>query len=238
MPASCPPGLYHHADDRAGRLAAPASKANLLGYKQFRPFWIRLRRLVEAATTKAELHRAEDPVDAVLCAYVARYATERPDDITVYGDIQTGYILTPTPPPDLRPEPRQRATKFANGGDEVADADDPTVRSGPDRYLREVRRAADALDAAQTALHEAVAQFRAHGCPGRDRLPVAAIRGRSPVSLRLNAVPGDHPDCSGATPLLSDTPPPAGKVSVKWPIGQTVAISIEIWPFELRIYKI
>ena len=27
------------------------------------------------------------------------------------------------------------------------------------------------------------------------------------------------------------------KVSVKWPIGQIVAISIEIWPFELRIYR-
>ncbi|OBF22965.1 hypothetical protein A5725_12285 [Mycobacterium kubicae] len=65
------------------------------------PEWARLRQLVENATTKAELRRAEDPIDAVLCAYIARYATERPDDMTTYGDLQTGYIVTPTLPPDL-----------------------------------------------------------------------------------------------------------------------------------------
>ena len=57
-----------------------------------------LRESVETATRKSELRRAEDPVDAVLCAYVALFSVRRPDDVTVYGDVDTGYILTPTLP--------------------------------------------------------------------------------------------------------------------------------------------
>ncbi|MCB0932529.1 MAG: DUF429 domain-containing protein [Mycobacterium sp.] len=58
--------------------------------------WAALKATVFSATRKAQLRRAEDPVDAVLCAYIARYATERPDDVTVYGDEATGCIVTPT----------------------------------------------------------------------------------------------------------------------------------------------
>ena len=43
-------------------------------------------RVAEDATRKSDLRRAEDPVDAVMCAYVAMYAVRRPDDVTVYGD--------------------------------------------------------------------------------------------------------------------------------------------------------
>ena len=60
--------------------------------------WQELRASVLDATTKAQLRRAEDPVDAVLCAYIARFATERPDDVTVYGDVDTGCIVTPRCP--------------------------------------------------------------------------------------------------------------------------------------------
>lgn len=65
--------------------------------------WISLRSQVSAAQRKCELRRAEDPVDAVVCAYVARYAHRRPDDITVYGDAATGYIVTPSLPASLIP---------------------------------------------------------------------------------------------------------------------------------------
>lgn len=58
--------------------------------------WRRLRTAVERATRKAELRRAEDPVDAVVCAYVALLATRRPDAVTSYGDDATGCIVTPT----------------------------------------------------------------------------------------------------------------------------------------------
>jgi predicted RNase H-like nuclease len=63
------------------------------------PQWNALRAAVRAATRKSELRRAEDPIDAVLCAYIARYAATRPQDVTVYGETATGCIVTPT----LRP---------------------------------------------------------------------------------------------------------------------------------------
>jgi predicted RNase H-like nuclease len=58
--------------------------------------WRALRRQVVMAERKCELRRAEDPVDAVVCAYVALYAHRRPTDVTVYGDFATGYIVTPS----------------------------------------------------------------------------------------------------------------------------------------------
>jgi predicted RNase H-like nuclease len=68
--------------------------------------WVELRRRVEAAARPGQLDRDEDPVDAVICAYVALYRYHRPDDVTVYGDFATGYIVTPTLPADAKPEPR------------------------------------------------------------------------------------------------------------------------------------
>ena len=56
---------------------------------------------------RAQLDRDEDPVDAVLCAYVALYWYHRPEDVTIYGDVETGYIVTPTLPADLIPGPAQ-----------------------------------------------------------------------------------------------------------------------------------
>ncbi len=70
--------------------------------------WLSLRRQVVTAQRKCELRRAEDPVDAVVCAYVALYAERCPADITVYGDLTSGYILTPTLPAGLTPAPTAR----------------------------------------------------------------------------------------------------------------------------------
>jgi len=63
--------------------------------------WAELRRQVLGAQRKSDLRRAEDPVDAVVCAYVALYAVRRPDDVTIYGEVATGCIVTPSLPPDL-----------------------------------------------------------------------------------------------------------------------------------------
>ena len=68
--------------------------------------WAELRRQVETATRKSKLRVVEDQVDAVVCAYVARYAAMRPDEVTTYGDFETGYIVTPTLPAELAPSPR------------------------------------------------------------------------------------------------------------------------------------
>ncbi len=60
--------------------------------------WVELRKRIEAATKPGQLDRDEDPVDAVLCAYIALYRYHRPDDVTTYGDYESGYIVTPTLP--------------------------------------------------------------------------------------------------------------------------------------------
>ncbi len=70
------------------------------------PEWAGLRRQVLTAQRKSDLRRAEDPIDAVVCAYVALYAVRCPDDVTIYGDSATGCIVTPTLPADLAPAVR------------------------------------------------------------------------------------------------------------------------------------
>ena len=70
------------------------------------PHWAELRRQVITAQRKSELRRAEDPIDAVVCAYVALYAERCPAGVTTYGDFATGYIVTPSLPPDLAPAVR------------------------------------------------------------------------------------------------------------------------------------
>ncbi len=70
------------------------------------PGWTALRLAVETATRKSELRVVEDQVDAVVCAYVALFAARRPDAVTTYGDLETGYIVTPTLPDGSTPSPR------------------------------------------------------------------------------------------------------------------------------------
>jgi len=70
--------------------------------------WVELRKRVTAATRQGQLDRDEDPVDAVVCAYVALYWYHRPEDVTVYGDFATGYIVTPRLPPEVAPARRRR----------------------------------------------------------------------------------------------------------------------------------
>ncbi|MDG4665514.1 bifunctional ribonuclease/(p)ppGpp synthase [Mycobacterium sp. 236(2023)] len=69
--------------------------------------WVELRKRVEAATKPSHLDRDEDPVDAVICAYIGLYWYHRPEDVTIYGDFATGYIVTPSLPEGRRAkEPR------------------------------------------------------------------------------------------------------------------------------------
>lgn len=79
--------------------------------------WTNLVASVDAATRKSELRLAEDQVDAVVCAYVAAYAVRRPRDVTVYGDLAEGYIVTPSLPPDLVADRgRRRVTEQSGSG--------------------------------------------------------------------------------------------------------------------------
>jgi predicted RNase H-like nuclease len=79
--------------------------------------WVELRKRVEAASRPVQLDRDEDPVDAVVCAYVALFWYHRPEDVTLYGDFATGYIVTPTLPPDAAPARRRRAAPRPDNDD-------------------------------------------------------------------------------------------------------------------------
>ncbi|MGN6612835.1 MAG: DUF429 domain-containing protein [Angustibacter sp.] len=69
--------------------------------------WRDLVAGVETAERKSDLRRAEDQVDAVVCAYVALFAERRPDLTTTYGDADTGAIVTPSLPPGHEPDTEQ-----------------------------------------------------------------------------------------------------------------------------------
>ena len=79
--------------------------------------WVELRKRVEAATRPVQLDRDEDPVDAVLCAYVGLFWYQRPEDVTIYGDYGGGYIVTPTLPSDAVPARRRRSAPQADTED-------------------------------------------------------------------------------------------------------------------------
>ncbi len=72
--------------------------------------WESMRAAVESATRKVDLRAVEDQVDAVLCAYLALLAARHPERMTTYGDVETGYIVTPTLPEDLTPTPSTART--------------------------------------------------------------------------------------------------------------------------------
>ena len=58
--------------------------------------WADLKRRISDAPSGAALDRAEDELDAYVCAYVALYYwTHGLDRCRVVGDVATGYIVTP-----------------------------------------------------------------------------------------------------------------------------------------------
>ncbi len=109
--------------------------------------WADLVDAVRAARRKSELRLVEDQVDAVLCAYVALYATARPGDTATYGDQENGYIVTPALPAGLRPEPRVRAS-----GPALVDAGaDPGEGADAVAAVREYAARQDEIAAVGTA---------------------------------------------------------------------------------------
>jgi len=80
------------------------------------PAWTDLRAHLGAAQRKFQIRGVEDRIDAVLCAYVALYADRRPGDVTVFGDVETGYIVTPSLPADAT-APASRAATSSSRAD-------------------------------------------------------------------------------------------------------------------------
>ena len=49
----------------------------------------------------------------MICAYVALYQFHRPEDVTIYGDVETGYLVTPSLPttPERPERPERRGSR-------------------------------------------------------------------------------------------------------------------------------
>jgi predicted RNase H-like nuclease/ppGpp synthetase/RelA/SpoT-type nucleotidyltranferase len=113
------------------------------------PGWQALDEAVHGATRKADLRRAEDQVDAVVCAYVALLLHRTPERLTTYGDLASGYIVTPTLPADHRPAPRSASASASASAHEAEEAEEvarravreyaeqlPSLQAATDRYVR------------------------------------------------------------------------------------------------------
>lgn len=100
--------------------------------------WVELRKRIEAATRPGQLDRDEDPVDALLCAYIALYWYHRPEDVTIYGDFASGYILTPSLPPDRLPRSRPAPVRQAAPSTAVAEyaSRRPDLVAVTEQYLK------------------------------------------------------------------------------------------------------
>ncbi|WP_166906556.1 bifunctional ribonuclease/(p)ppGpp synthase [Mycobacterium sp. DL440] len=100
--------------------------------------WVELRKRIEAATRPGQLDRDEDPVDAMLCAYIALYWYDRPEDVTIYGDVASGYIVTPSLPVTRLPRPRPAPVSDAAPSTAVAEygARRPDLVAATEQYLK------------------------------------------------------------------------------------------------------
>lgn len=100
--------------------------------------WVELRKRIEAATRPGQLDRDEDPVDAMLCAYIALYWYHRPEDVTIYGDFASGYILTPSLPPDRLSRPRPAPGRQSAPSTAVAEyaSRRPDLVAATEQYLK------------------------------------------------------------------------------------------------------
>ncbi len=111
--------------------------------------WDALVAAARGAETKSELRQVEDQVDAVVCAYVALFAERCPASTRVYGDVETGYIVTPALPEGLEPAPRADRSQ----------AEEQRMRGATEEYadLQPVLRGATdhAVDLVTTLLDDA-----------------------------------------------------------------------------------
>ena len=100
--------------------------------------WVELRRRIEAATRPGQLDRDEDPVDALLCAYIALYWYHRPEDVTIYGNVDSGYIVTPSLPAERLSRSRPASAGRSQSAAAVAEyaSRRPDLVSATEQYLK------------------------------------------------------------------------------------------------------
>ncbi len=71
----------------------------------------------------------------MVCAYVALFADRRPELTTTYGDLATGYIVTPSLPAGHRPSPRAPRTDPVQRAVQTYAAQQPALREATDGYV-------------------------------------------------------------------------------------------------------
>ena len=81
--------LLDHIEEACGRLLELSASHR----------WSALRAAAAGATRKFELNAIEDEIDAIFCAYLAFLWANDPEQMVVFGDYASGYIVTPAPPP-------------------------------------------------------------------------------------------------------------------------------------------
>lgn len=64
------------------------------------PRWAEIRAAAASASRIVDLHRIEDEVDAILCAFLAWLWGTGYSEMRVLGDVTTGYIVVPGHAPD------------------------------------------------------------------------------------------------------------------------------------------
>jgi predicted RNase H-like nuclease len=60
--------------------------------------WNVLTSQVAEANRQVDLDRVEDEVDGIFCAYLAWLWGQEDSDMVIFGDVETGYIVSPPAP--------------------------------------------------------------------------------------------------------------------------------------------
>lgn len=64
----------------------------------FNTRWGILKIMIAEASRPVDLDRVEDEVDGIFCAYLAWLWDQQDSNLVVYGDVETGFIVSPPPP--------------------------------------------------------------------------------------------------------------------------------------------
>jgi predicted RNase H-like nuclease/ppGpp synthetase/RelA/SpoT-type nucleotidyltranferase len=174
--------------------------------------WAALVAQAERATRKSELRVVEDQVDAVVCAYVALFATREPGRTTTYGDFETGYIVTPTLPEGQQATPRERRVPRVE--DPVREAvreyaaRHAELREASDHFVRLVTTILDDAGInylSVTGRAKSVASFAAKAARTLDGRPVFADPLREITdTIGLRIITYVHSDVAAVADLLGD----------------------------------
>jgi predicted RNase H-like nuclease len=113
--------------------------------------WDQLRTIAAGASRKADLERIEDEIDAILCAHLAWLWSNRPQDLRVYGDVSSGYIVAP-PPPTHSPEARRASLAEVPPSPAGAVSAGSSVTTDLDSLVEDMVTAVPALSVEQARL--------------------------------------------------------------------------------------